>query len=253
MIVNSTKAKLDRGETVFGCFIRSDDANLVEFVALHTWDFLVIDCEHAPLDTSDVGHLVRAAELRKTTPIVRVPSRDDSIVLRHLDVGAHGIQFPGIRAKLDIERAVAAARYPPVGVRGLAGVRAADFGQRGSLAEYVEIANREVLIVVQIETLEAAHDIDSLVHTEGVDVFFIGPTDLSSALGRAGDDKHPEVLEVIESVASTVLANNRVLGIYVKTAADARAWQEMGARYILTGMEGLLSAGIREFMTGARQ
>ena len=152
---NATKAKLKAGETVFGCFIRYPDAGLIEFTGYQSWDFLIFDGEHGPLEPRDCEHMVRAAEVSGVTSIVRVPSHEAHVLLRFMDTGAQGAQVPNVNSAADAEAVVRAVKYQPRGQRGLAGVRAAAYGQRSSLAEYIERANAETMVVVHIETAAA--------------------------------------------------------------------------------------------------
>ena len=130
---NKTKAKLLAGETVLGCFLRYPDPSLAEFVALMGWDFLMFDGEHGVMEPADCENLVRAAELRDVTPIARVPTNQPHVILRMLDTGVGGIHVPWVNSGAEAEAAVQAIKYGPRGMRGLAGVRAADVGQTMTL------------------------------------------------------------------------------------------------------------------------
>src|SRR5579872_5944497 len=129
MRVNLTKKKLRDGEAVYGCWLRYPDPGLVEFVAYQGWDFLVVDAEHGALDPRTCESVVRAAELRDVTPVVRVTSNDAPVILRFMDTGAQGAQVPMVSTAADGERAVQAIKYWPRGSRGLAASRSADYGQ----------------------------------------------------------------------------------------------------------------------------
>jgi hypothetical protein len=153
---NHTKARLQAGETALGCFLRYPDATLVEVVGYQPWDFVVFDGEHGTLEPAACEHMVRAAELRDVTSIVRVPTNQAPAILRLLDTGAQGAQVPWINTAPEAEAAVRAIKYHPRGVRGLAGVRASDYGLAGTLAEYTDRANRETLVVLQVETSRPA-------------------------------------------------------------------------------------------------
>ena len=152
---NAVKAKLKSGETVWGCFVRYPDAGLVEVLGYQPWDFIVFDGEHGLLEPRDCEHMVRAAELREVTPIVRVPTNQPHHILRLMDTGAQGCHVPWVNSASEADAAVRSVKYHPRGQRGLAGVRAADYGQAGSLADYTQRANAETLVVVHIETAEA--------------------------------------------------------------------------------------------------
>jgi len=248
MLPNKTKAKLQAGETVFGCFVRFADAGLVELLGYQGWDFLIFDGEHGLLEARDCEHMVRAAELRGVTPIVRVTTNQAPIILRFMDTGAQGAQVPSVNSAEEAEAAVQAVKYHPRGTRGLAGVRAAGYGQPAPMAEYIKQANAETLVIVHIETAAAIERISEIVAVEGVDVVFIGPTDLSQSLGFPGETGHPEVQTAIDKVIKAISSASPVLGIFVPDAGAARQWRERGARYIATSLESILRPAIQDYL-----
>jgi 4-hydroxy-2-oxoheptanedioate aldolase len=247
---NLTRAKLDAGERVFGCFFRYPEPTLAEFVALHGWDFLVYDAEHGSLQPRDVEGLCRAAELHEVTPITRVTTNDASTILRFLDAGSHGIHVPWVNTVAEAREVVTSARYWPEGQRGFAGSRAARWGAHEPLGDYTRTANRETLVVVHIETATAADAIEEYVEVEGVDVLFLGPADLSHSLGHAGDPDHPDVVAVLERVAEVVAASDKTLGIYAGSPAAVQRWTDRGARYFTAGFEELLKVGMAGYLAG---
>jgi len=246
--VNQTKAKLLAGQSVYGCFIRSADANLAELIAGLGFDFLVFDAEHGTIEPRDCESLVRAAELRGVSPFIRVTSNTAPVILRFADTGTQGIQVPWVNSVEDAERAVQAVKYSPRGTRGLATTRAADFGQKGTIAEYVAQANAETVVIAQIEGREAVEQVPDIARVEGIDVIFIGPTDLSNSLGHPGNPAHPEVQAAMDRIIAGVNGTDAALGIFVSNAQDARAWRERGARYIATSLEPILSGAIRNYL-----
>ena len=250
---NAVKAKLKSGETVWGCFVRYPDAGLVEVLGYQPWDFIVFDGEHGLLEPRDCEHMVRAAELREVTPIVRVPTNQPHHILRLMDTGAQGLHVPWVNSASEADAAVRSVKYHPRGQRGLAGVRAADYGQAGSLADYTQRANAETLVVVHIETAEAVERAGEIAAVDGVDVVFIGPTDLSQSLGVPGQPQHPTVQVATEKIVQAVSKTTATLGIMVPNAAAARQWRERGARYIAIGMENLLAPAAREYLKTARE
>ena len=252
MLDNTTKAKLAAGETVFGCFLRHPEPTLAEFIAMQGWDFMVFDAEHGPLQPGHVEGLCRAAELRGVTPITRVTTNQAHIILRFLDAGSHGVHVPWVNSVTEVEQAVQAVKYQPRGTRGLAGSRAADWVLNESIGSYTERANRETMVVVHIETAEAVSAVDGYVAVDGVDVLFIGPTDLSHSLGRPGETDHPEVEAAMQRVIDAVVPSDKVLGVYAGSAASAADWVSKGARYITTGSDGLLRDGMQAFLSTVR-
>jgi len=253
MRTNTAKAKLKAGEVIFGCFVRYPDASLVEVMAYQPWDFLVFDGEHGVLEPRDCENLVRAAELRGMTPIVRVPTNLPPQILRLMDTGPLGLHVPWVNSPEEAEAAVRSVKYHPRGQRGLAGVRAADYGQAGSLADYTRQANAETLVVVHIETAEAVACAAEIAAVDGIDVVFIGPTDLSQSLGVPGQPQHPDVLAAIDKIIAAVAPSPAALGIMVPNLAAARQWRARGARYITIGLENILMPAARDYLKAVRE
>lgn len=249
---NTTKARLKKGETVYGCFVRYADATLAEVLSLQPWDFLLFDGEHGTIEPRDCEHLVRAAELHGVTPLVRVPANQPAIILRYLDTGAHGLHVPWVNSAAEAEAAVRSVKYQPRGQRGLAAVRAADYGQTVPLAEYVARANAETLVVLHIETVQAVQALPEILAIDGVDVLFIGPTDLSHSLGHPGQPQHPDVQSTMRHIADQVTSSETALGILVQNAEAALEWAARGARYIATGVEALLAPAMRAYLQRVR-
>jgi 4-hydroxy-2-oxoheptanedioate aldolase len=250
---NTLKAKLKAGETVFGCFTRYPDPTLAEVLSYQGWDFLVFDGEHGVIEPRDCENMVRAAELHDVTPIVRVTTNLAPVILRYMDSGAHGLHVPWVNTGAEAEAVVRSVKYHPRGIRGLAGVRAADYGQRGPLGEYVRQANAETLVVIHIETIEAVERLPEIVAVEGLDVIFIGPTDLSHSLGVPGEVQHPTVQAAMQRVIDAVAGTDMALGVMAFNAQGAREWRERGARYITIGLESLLAPAMRGYLKTVRE
>jgi len=252
MLENVTKAKLAAGEPVYGCFVRYAEPAFTEFAAMQGWDFLIFDGEHGTLQPRDVEGLCRAAELRGVTPIARVTTNQPHIILRFMDTGVHGVHVPWVNTPAGVEEAVQSVKYQPRGQRGLAGSRASDWGTYESIGEYTQRANRETMVVIHIETMEAVSAIEEYVAIDGADVLFIGPTDLSHSLGHPGEPSHPEVASAMDRVADVVVASDKTLGIYAGTPAAAGQWLDRGARYFATGTDGFIKTGMQAYLAQVR-
>jgi 4-hydroxy-2-oxoheptanedioate aldolase len=252
VLKNSTKAKLLEGKTVHGCFLKYPEPALAEIIAMAGFDFVLFDGEHGTLEPSDMANLVRAVELRGATPLARVTTNQPHIILRYLDTGLHGVQVPWVNSTKDVESAVQSTKYGPRGVRGLAGGRASDWGMSEPIGDYTVRANRETMLIVHIETADAVELVEEYVEVDGVDVLFLGPTDLSHSLGHPGQVDHPDVQEAMRHVAQVVVASDRALGIYAGTAEFAREWQARGARYITTGVDGFLVRSLGTYLEDVR-
>jgi len=252
--VNATKAKLKAGETVFGCFYRYPEAGIVEVLGYYGWDFILFDAEHGTITPRDCENLVRAAELRDVTPLIRVTTNTPPVTLRFLDTGVQGVQMPMINTKADAEAAVRSVKFHPRGTRGLAGSRAADYAQTQpfSFRDYTAQANAETMVIVQVETAAAVEMLPEIVQVPDIDVIFIGPSDLSHSYGVPGDLQHPKVQEAMNQIIAVVEGTDIALGTLVPNAQAARQWQERGARYIVVGFEALLGPACRGFLQAVR-
>jgi len=213
------------------------------------WNFVVIDGEHGPIDRLMCENMVRAAQMGGAASVVRVPAIERAPILQALDSGAQGIQAPLIGSRTDAEATVTFAKYAPEGTRGLASVRALSYGLNGSPTEQVRRANEQSLVVCQIETVAGLDALDAICAVPGVDVVFIGPTDLAQSLGVVGQRDHPDLSAAIERIAAAVLAAGKILGILVSDEEDAVRWIERGARYVCFNMEGLLRASSQRIQT----
>jgi 4-hydroxy-2-oxoheptanedioate aldolase len=249
---NRTKERLCAGETLFGCWLRYPDAGLVEFVGYQGYDFIVFDGEHGLVEPRDCEAMTRAAELREVTPIVRVPWNNPSTILRFLDTGVQGVHVPMVQSADDAEAAVSSAKYAPHGARGLGSVRAADYGQVDTFSEYVASANEQTLVAVHVETAEAAQQARAIALVDGVDVLFVGPTDLSASMRLPGQPDHPEVQEVFDNIASATEGTTVALGTLVSSTDAARRWRARGARYLAISLDPLLREASREFLGAMR-
>ncbi|NWG13550.1 MAG: hypothetical protein HXY20_08460 [Acidobacteria bacterium] len=250
---NRTKEKLQNGETVYGCFVRYPNAALVEVLGYCGWDFIVFDGEHGTIEAADCEQMVRAAELQGVTPIARVPVNQPHVILRFLDTGAQGLHVPMVRSAADTEALVRSVKYQPRGLRGLAAVRAADYGQRMPLGEYIGQANAETLVVAHIETEDAVEALPQIVAVDGLDVAFLGPTDLSNSLGIPGQTKHPKFEAACRRFTDALSGSRVALGIMVPNAEAAQYWKGHGARYITVGLESVLAPACRNYLKAARE
>ncbi len=242
------KEQLTDGRIAIGCFVKHPSPGIAEVLGLLGWDFVVIDGEHGPIDRLACENTVRAAQLGGAAAIVRVPAIDRAPILQALDSGAQGIHAPLVGSSVDAEAAVALAKYAPEGTRGLAGVRALSYGMVGSIAEHVARVNEQSLVVCQIENVAGLEAVDEICAVPGVDVVFVGPTDLGQSLGVVGQRDHPDLVAAIERIADAALDSGKLLGILVSDEADAARWIAQGARYICFNIENLLRASSQRIL-----
>jgi 4-hydroxy-2-oxoheptanedioate aldolase len=245
---NAVKARLLAGEHVTGLFVKTADPVIAEILALCGVDFVVCDAEHGASSARDFEGFCRAVEVRGAAPFIRVNAADRSLLSRGVDAGALGMHIPWVNDAGIARDIVAATKYLPLGIRGLAGTRASHYGIGVSLLDYMPHANQETLIVAQIESREAVDNVESIAAVPGIDVIFIGPTDLSNSLGVPLDLESEELKRHIEHVAETALRHKKIFGIFVRDRAEAEYWAQRGARYFITNFEALAAKAVKEFI-----
>ncbi len=249
---NSTKHNLRSGHNVWGVFMQLPVPELVEVAALLGYDFVVLDCEHGAIGEEMAAHMIRAADAAGITPLVRVPRNEAPTILRYLERGAQGIMVPQVNSAGEAERAAAASRYYPGGRRGIAPNRAVDYGLAVDLKDALGAVNDEMLVIVQLENSVGVERIDEIARTEGVDVVFIGPGDLSQSLGRPAQFDAPEVQDAIARVIQACARAGTTSGIYSGDPGDSRRYAGMGARMQAVGDVGLFASGARAFLRQVR-
>lgn len=250
---NLTKEKINAGETAYGVFINVACPSIVEIIGLIGFDFALIDAEHGPMDIETCEHMVRAADNVNITPLIRVAMNIQQNILRYLDIGALGVQLPLLNNKADVENVVRAVKYRPEGRRGLAGMRASGYGFASPLGDYVKEANRETMVIVQVETMEAVENLKDILNVPGIDVFFIGPTDLSSAMGYPGQAKHPEVQQMIDNLVKQIHAAGKAIGTIAYDLDTLRQRKEQGFQFIVYNVIPMIVKSGREYLQLARE
>jgi 2-keto-3-deoxy-L-rhamnonate aldolase RhmA len=195
-------------------------------------DWLFVDTEHAALDALAAQSLLQAA---RVPCIVRVPDGHEATLKKALDTGATGVVVPLVNTAQAAKAIVSFCKYPPRGVRGVGLVRAQGYGF--DFQRYFAGANDETVVVVQCEHIAAVEAIDAIVAVDGVDAVFVGPYDLSGSMGRLGEVEHPDVLAAIARVAEACRKGGKALGIYVGSAAKAKAFIAQGYTLVAVGMD----------------
>jgi 2-keto-3-deoxy-L-rhamnonate aldolase RhmA len=249
---NRMKEKLAAGEPVYGVSVMIPSPQIVEMVGAAGFDWVLLDCEHGTLTLESVELMAMAAEAAGITAIARPMSRSPEHILQVLDRGVMGVQVPHVNTAEDARDVIAAVKYHPLGRRSLAaGTRAAVYDAHGTLAEHVKAANDATLIAVQLEDREAIENIDALLKVENIDVFFIGPSDLSQSMGYPGNPKAPPVAQAIDASFRKMLAAGRTPGTPA-TAENLRDVLDKGVRYIYTHLPRLLSASAKSYLANVR-
>jgi len=249
---NRMKEKLRAGEPVYGVSVMIPSPQIVEMVGAAGFDWVLLDCEHGTLTLESVELMAMAAEAAGITAIARPMSRSPEHILQVLDRGVMGVQVPHVNTAEDAREVIEAVKYHPLGRRSLAaGTRAAVYDAHGTLADHVKAANDATLIAVQLEDREAIENIDALLKVEHIDVFFIGPSDLSQSMGFPGNPKAPPVAQAIDASFRKMLAAGRTPGTPA-TAENVRDVLDKGVRYIYTHLPRLLSASAKAYLANAR-
>ncbi len=249
---NRMKAQLLSHGPAFGVSVMIPSPQIVDMVGRLGFDWVLIDCEHGTISRESVELMVMAAEASGITPIVRPTTSSPDAILQVLECGALGVQVPHVSTAREARRVVEAVKYHPLGSRSLAaGTRPAGYGFGASMAAYVEEANRETLVCIQLEDEEALRNLDELVKVAGIDVFFLGPSDLAQSLGYPGRSDAPQVRQAIAAAVAKIVAAGRVAGSTAR-AETVRGLLQQGVRYMFTHVSALLASASREFLSAAR-
>jgi 4-hydroxy-2-oxoheptanedioate aldolase len=253
MMKNTLKEKLAKGDVVLGVFVAVPSPDIVEMAGYMGFDFVLLDAEHGPMSVETAAHLMRAAECAGIVPIVNVPSLSRQTIARYLDIGALGIQVPQVNDRNEAEAIVDAVKYHPLGSRGMARPRAGHYGLVGSLQEYMTDANQETMVVASIENIEGVKHLPHILNTDGIDVFLIGPNDLSQSMGLPGQVATPLVKSAIDTIVTQVRGAGRAVGIFASDAAAARSYMAKGAQYIITSATGLFARAAKDYLQDVRR
>ncbi len=234
MRANKVKAQLRSGQPSLGTFMSLGSPLGAEQLAGAGFDWLVIDQEHAAIDATLTQYLLQAISTSETVPLVRVPWNGGDWIKRALDAGAYGVIIPMVTTRAEAEAAVDACRYPPVGSRSIGGTRPRLYG--GS--DYVQHANDEILVVVQIEHVRAVENAAEILSVPGIDAYFVGPSDLCASLGlpNAPDPDYPEFWQALEHVQEAARAAGVPSGIHA-SAKRAAEMIERGYRFVAVGFD----------------
>jgi 4-hydroxy-2-oxoheptanedioate aldolase len=230
------KKRIKQGEALNGCWLNLGSALTAEIVGSAGFDWVLIDLEHGAGNEKDVLSQLQALENSNTAAIVRIESGAKQRIHRVLDVGAEGIMCPHINNAKEAKEVVYGLRYPPHGGRGVARmVRATGFGK--NFAEYYNNANENIIGIVQIETPGALDHLDEIASIDGVDVLFIGPADLTMALGIFGQFDHPLFLDAVKATINAAEKAGKVTGILLVNPDDYNTFYNLGIRMIACGAD----------------
>jgi 2-keto-3-deoxy-L-rhamnonate aldolase RhmA len=250
---NRMKEKIAKGEPALGCSVMFPSPQIVEMLGYAGFDWVLIDCEHGSLSLGDVELMAMACDAVGITPIARPRSNDAADIQSVMDRGAMGVQVPHVNTADDARRAVAAVKFGPGAARGLAaGTRPDSWGLGARMPDFATKANAQSLVCVQLEHAEALQNVDEILAVDGIDIFFIGPSDLSQSMGHPGNPKAPEVARAIDTTLAKIVAAGRVPGMPA-TTDNLASVMASGCRYIYTHVPKVLGAGASAFLKAGAQ
>lgn len=242
------------GRTLAGSWLSLGHADVAEIASLAGYDWLLIDHEHGACDWRDLQHQLQAISAGgPAAAIVRVPAIDAVAFKRTLDLGAQGLMLPDVRSVEQARQIVELARVPPLGRRGVAtSTRNCAYGR--DYARHVATINDSLLLMAQVESREAVDQAEALAAVDGIDVLFVGPTDLGIDMGLgAGDPADPRFREPLVQVVQAARRHGKAAGVLARNPAQARAYRELGFTVIAMGSDrGLLVRGFADSLQALR-
>ncbi len=245
---NPFKRALKAGERQIGLWCSLSSSYSAELLAGSGFDWLLLDTEHSPNELDMVIAQLQAIAPYPTHPIVRVPWNDMVMIKRFLDIGAQSLLIPYVQTEEEAKNAIAYTRYPPEGVRGIAGtVRANRFAR---VKDYHKRAHEEICVLVQIETQAGIDNLDRIAAVDGIDGVFIGPADLHASLGYRGETANPKVKPVIDAAIRRIRVAGNAPGILTGVEADAHRWLDLGCQFVAVGLDAAILARGSEQLAG---
>jgi len=241
ILKNTFKAALARQETQIGLWLAMATSYGAELCAGAGFDWLLLDGEHSPLDLRTILAQMQAIAPYPSHAVARPPIGDPVIIKQLLDIGVQTLLVPMIETAEQAAVMVSATRYPPKGIRGV-GAGIARASRWGRIADYVEQADAEVCLLLQIETKKGLENLDSILAVEGVDGIFLGAADLSASLGYLGKPSHPVVLEAMADAIRRIRAAGKAPGVLTTDEAQAQGFIDQGCLFVAVGVDTLLLA-----------
>jgi 2-keto-3-deoxy-L-rhamnonate aldolase RhmA len=252
--IEKIREKWNRGELCIGANISMTDATVSEIYGEAGYDFVWLDCEHAAMSVADALNHVRAARGAGAAAFIRVPSNDPVVMKPFLELHPAAVIIPRISSVEDAELAVAGCRYPPRGIRGFGPSRGIRFGET-SIAEYIEEIDDQLMVILQIEHIDAVNQIEQILDVPGIDSVTFGPADLSATMGLPGQGGHPDVKAAVRAVIDAVAARGIPAGHSVGFDADElKEWLSMKVSWAMVGGDWpTLSHGARTNAAAVRE
>ncbi|QIQ20597.1 2-dehydro-3-deoxyglucarate aldolase [Zophobihabitans entericus] len=232
---NQLRQDILNRKTLFGCWAALGSPITTEVLGCAGFDWLLLDGEHAPNDVLTFAPQLMALKDSKSAPVVRPAWNDPVLIKRLLDIGFYNFLIPFVETEEEAKKAVAATRYPPQGIRGVSVSHRSN--QYGTITDYFSKINDNIAVMVQIESKKAIENVEKIAAVDGVDLLFVGPSDLSAGLGYFGQPGHPEVQKAIQHVFDVCKKQGKACGILAPVEADARRYLEMGATFVGVGSD----------------
>jgi len=211
--MSTLKDKLRQHELTIGSWLTIGNTSVAEIMARSGFDWLTVDMEHSAIAIEMAQELIRVVELAGVTPLVRVSCNEPTIIKRVMDAGSHGVIVPMVNSRADAERAVGSVKYAPLGFRGVGLARAQGYG--ADFERYKEWNQKNSIVIVQIEHIDAVKQLEGILQVEGVDGYLVGPYDLSASLGFPGQFDHPAVLEALRQIEKVAADIGALSGFHV--------------------------------------
>ncbi len=231
----------EQGSPLYGFWLALGNPYSAEVCATAGFDWLVIDAEHAPNDLRSVLAQLQALAAYPWHVVVRPPVGDPNLIKQLLDIGVQTLLVPMVETADQAAAIVAATRYPKQGIRGVGGALARA-SRWNAIPNYLQTANNQMCVIVQVESVNALKNLDAIAAVPGVDAVFIGPSDLAATMGHLGKPDHPEVLPVIENAIQRIQRAGKPVGILTFDDALIKRYAELGCRFIAVGADVILLA-----------
>jgi 4-hydroxy-2-oxoheptanedioate aldolase len=232
-VLNPLKRALREGRPQIGLWSSLSSHISTEIIAGSGFDWLALDTEHSPNDLTMVHRQLQAMQGSPTIAVVRPAWNDPVLFKRLLDIGVQNLVVPFVQNPVEARAAVAATRYPPAGIRGVATTTRAS--RYGRVSDYLQRANDEICVIVQLESRAAVASIEAIAAVDGVDGLFIGPNDLAADMGYLGSSGHPDVRAAIDAAVCRIVKTGKFAGTLTGVEADARHWLDLGCLFVGVG------------------
>ena len=239
---NSFKTALAARRPQIGLWLSMADSYMAEVSATAGFDWLLIDGEHAPNDLRSTLAALQAVAPHAAQPVVRAVQGETALIKQLLDIGAKNLLVPMVDTADQARALVSATRYPPLGIRGV-GSAVGRASQWSARTDYLDIADEEVCLLAQVETVKALTNLTQICEVDGIDGVFIGPADLAASMGHRGRPGHPDVQAAIEAAMRTIVASGKAAGTLTSDPKLARRYLELGCTFVAVGVDVLLFAG----------